>query len=139
MLQRKGSQWELYPHKVKYIQHEKENEQWALPNKQWWEAFADKWDHTEIIKFTEVDVTEEMQKRFAEVRNMPEDFHHIYSAYVETGEIIEEVPENHPFKLIVLKKENEEQGQINTELNLEVMEQGQRITNTQLQSLGGNQ
>jgi len=139
MLQRKGSQWELYPHKVKYIQHGKEREQWALPDKQWWKDFSDKWDHTEIIEFVDIEVTEEMQKRFEEIRNMPEDFHHIYFTYVETGEIIDEVPENHPFNLIVLKKENEEQGQINTELNLEVMEQGQRITNTQLQSLGGNQ
>jgi hypothetical protein len=107
MLARKGSRWELYPHKVKYTQHNEEHEQWALPNKEWWTAFADKWEHTEIIGFTEVELSEEQLKRFEEVSNMPEDFSDIYVEYILNGTFPNEFPNTHPFMVIKANKNNE--------------------------------
>ena len=107
MLQRNGSQWRLYPHKVRYIQHGEEIEQWALPNKEWWTDFAEKWDHTEIIEFTEIELTEEQITRFEEIKYMPEDFMEAYIDYVLNGEFPNEFPKNHPFMLLKAQKENE--------------------------------
>ena len=65
MLIKKGDRFELYPYRVRYIQHGQEHEQWALPSKQWWEDFASQWGHTEIIEFTEVELNEEQLERLA--------------------------------------------------------------------------
>ena len=109
MLQRNGSQWRLYPHKVRYIQHGEEIEQWALPDKKWWTDFADKWEHTEIIEFIDVDVTDDMLERYEEIKSMPEDFMEMYAEYVLTGDTSDGIKlhAGHPFQNIRLKNENE--------------------------------
>ena len=109
MITRKGKQWFLYPHKVKYTQHSEEIEQYALPNKQWWIDFADKWGHTEIIEFTEIDLSDEQLTRYEEVKDMPEDFSELYENYILTGDTSNgfELRTNHPFNIIRLRKENE--------------------------------
>lgn len=109
MLIRKGSQWQLYPHKVNYTQHGIKIEQWALPNKQWWVDFANKWNHTKVIEFTEVDLTEEQIARFEEIKDMPEDFMNMYTEYIITGDTSDEIelPTNHPFNIVRLKNEKE--------------------------------
>ena len=109
MIVRKGKQWHMYPHEVKYTQHGEQYEQWALPNKQWWINFAEQWEHTEIIEFTEVDLTEEQLARFEEIKDMPEDFSELYENYILTGDTSNdfELRTNHPFNIIRLRKENE--------------------------------
>ena len=108
MLIRKGRQWQLYPHKVKYTQHGEEIEQYALPNKEWWKGFAEQWGHTEIIEFTEAELSDEQLTRYEEVKDMPEDFSELYENYILTGDTSDEIelPTNHPFNIIRLRKEN---------------------------------
>lgn len=111
MLQRKGNQYELYPFKVKYLNYEEPTEQWALPNKDWWAAFSEKWSHLTELEFEEIPVTEDMQKRYEEIKDMPEDFTDIYTEYALTGNMSEdrELPINHSFSILRMKKESENQ------------------------------
>ena len=108
MLVKKGNHFELYPHKVKYTQHGKEIEQWALPNKEWWIDFADKWQHTTIIEFKEMELTEEQLVRFEDVKaGIPESY---ASACVDY--ILDDVcPEGitHPLRQLEIKKQQDEQ------------------------------
>ena len=92
MLIKRGNRFELYPHKVKYNQHGKEIEQWALPNKEWWTDFAEKWEHTEIIEFTEVELTEEQMARFEQISfGLPEAFSSVCTDYILDGKFPEGV------------------------------------------------
>ncbi len=106
MLIKDGDCFRLYPWKVRYRQHGQEIEQWALPSKEWWTDFADRWEHTEILEFIEVELTEEQLARFEEIKDMPEDFMEMYIEYILTGNISNEVelPTNHPFQIIKLRK-----------------------------------
>ena len=105
MLIKKGNRFELYPHKVRYNQHGKEHEQWALPNKEWWVDFADKWEHTEIIEFAEVELTEEQLSRFEQVKiGIPEAFTTACEDYILEGKFPEGI--SHP--LIKLQLANKD-------------------------------
>ena len=108
MLIRTGNRFELYPHKVKYTQNGETIEQWALPSKQWFVDFAEKWEHTEIIEFTKVKLTEEQVERFEEIKNMESGFESQYSDYILTGDTELEIPNTHPFNLLIMKKENKQ-------------------------------
>lgn len=134
MLKRKGRRWELYPHRVKGIRFGEDFDQWALPDKEWWEDTAEMHDHLGIDEFEEVEVTEGMQGRFEEIKNMPDDFHTLYIEYVMTGDISEEVemPKGHPFNIIRLQNQDKSQGQDITDGKLEAMEQGQKIADIEL-------
>ena len=91
MLIKKGNRFELYPHKVKYIQRGEEYEQWALPNKEWWTDFADRWEHTEIIEFVEVELTEEQQARYEQIKyDIPEAFREACIEYILDGKFPDE-------------------------------------------------
>ena len=108
MLIKKGNHFELYPHKVKYTQHGKEIEQWALPNKQWWVDFAEKWEHTEIIEFTEITLTDEQLSRFEDVKTgIPESFASACVDYILEGVFPEGI--THPLRQLEIKKQQEEQ------------------------------
>lgn len=106
MLQRKSNQWLLYPLKVRYQQHGEEIEQWALPDKQWWLDFAERWDHTEIIEFIEVEINMKQRARYVEIMSMPEDFLNVYIDYVLHGVFPLEFPKDHPFMLLKTQKES---------------------------------
>lgn len=108
MLSRKDNQFELCPYKVRYTQHGEEIEQWALPNKEWWIDFEQRWEHTEIIEFTELELSDEQLARFEEIKYMPEDFTHIYEEYVLSGGTSNDVkiPTHHPFQTIRLQAAN---------------------------------
>ena len=108
MLIKKGNRFELYPHKVKYTQRGKEIEQWALPNKEWWVEFAEKWEHTEIIEFKELELTEAQLRRFEKIKHESESFKNDYINYILNGVFPEELPKTHPLYLLKLEKENEE-------------------------------
>jgi len=142
MLIRKSRKWQLYPHKVKYVQHGEELEQYALPNKQWWIDFADKWEHTEIIEFTEVELTEEQQTRVTEIEELPmsEAFRGICIDYILNGVFPEGI--NHPLRDLQIQKENQEQGIDLSEREIQEIIQGQEISDLDIRILmletGGN-
>src|SRR5699024_1057276 len=79
---------------------------WALPNKDWWTNTADKHEHITVHEFIEVEVTEDMRKRYEEIKDMPEDFFDIYVEYILTGDTSDDVelPINHPFNIVRLRK-----------------------------------
>ncbi len=126
MLIKKGNRFELYPHKVRYMQHGKEIEQWALPNKEWWIDFAEKWEHTEIIEFTEIELTEEQAKRAEEIENirLDEGFREMCIEYILDG--VFPVGIEHPLRQLQIKKEQTEQDTylVDQDFRLSLVEMG---------------
>lgn len=110
MLNRKWNQWQIYLFKVKGIRHGESFEQWAIPNKQWWIDFENKWDHTNVTGFEEIELTEEQIARYEEIKDMPEDFFDMYVGYILTSNTSDDVdlPTNHPFQILRMKKKNDE-------------------------------
>lgn len=95
----KNNRWNVSTEKVRYIQHGEEIEQYVgVEGKQWWIDFEEKWDHTEILEFIPVGLTEEQQIRFDEIiqLNIKEGHSAELSNYVENGEFPEGI--NHPLK-----------------------------------------
>lgn len=62
-------EYEIYPQKVTYKQRGKVIEQYALPHKGWWVETCNKHDHLELIKFTPIEITKDMQERFESIKN----------------------------------------------------------------------
>ena len=108
MLKKVGSGFELYPYKVKYTQRGEEIEQWALPSTEWWDDFASKWNHTEIVQFTEITITPEQQARFDEINELgiSEGFEDVLVDYILNGFFPEDI--KHPLRDLQIKKEKEE-------------------------------
>lgn len=111
MLYRYGNKWALAPHKINYTERGKEYER-RIGDKQWWLDFERRWDFMTINEITDIEHTEEQKRRLKEVEYFPEDFGHIYSEYVEYGTFgeINELPKDHPFRIIYLENESIEQG-----------------------------
>lgn len=126
MLIKKGSKLKLYPWKVKYTQHGKEIEQWALPSKQWWTDFEQKWEHTELIEFVEVELTEEQAKRAEEIENLriDEGFREMCIEYILDGVFPTGV--EHPLRQLQIKTEQTEQDTylIDQDFRLSLVEMG---------------
>ena len=136
MLVRKNSEWVLYPNRVTYKERGEEKEDWALPSREWWETTCEKHDHLELIGFEEIELTDEQLNRFDEIRDMPNDFVNVYIEYVRTGVFLnEDLPKRHPFITIFLQKENEKQGQMLIDAELENISQGQELTDLDLRLL----
>ncbi|MDC3412515.1 hypothetical protein [Terrihalobacillus insolitus] len=112
MLLRKDGEWSLYPHEVTYTQNGIEQKQWALPSKKWWEDFTSKWDHTNIVGFQEIALTEEQLARFEEIKAMPDDFQDAYTEYILNGNFVEDFPKEHPFYSLRLENENKQLKQL---------------------------
>ena len=107
MFIRQEGKWFLHTQKVKYTQRGKEYVRWATPSKEWWEDFANKWEHTTIVNFEDVILTDEQLERFEEIKNMPEDFPNVYEKYVLDGVFnTEELPSTHPFQMLRINKNN---------------------------------
>ena len=104
MLIKNGNQFELYPHKVKYIQHGEEKEDWALPSKEWWENFAQEWAHTDIVEFEEITLTQEQLNRLEEVNQLDISEGHldIVVNYVLNGIFPDN--QNHPLETLEIKQ-----------------------------------
>src|SRR5699024_3065072 len=96
-----------------------------------------KHDHIKISEFEEIEVTDDMRKRFEEIKNMPEDFGSVYTEYVLIDDTSDDIslPTNHPFNIVRLKEENEVQGQKLTDTELENILLGQRLTDMELMIL----
>lgn len=132
--------------KVVYKQHGEELETYTN-DKQWWEAFARKWSHTEIIRFEDASFTEEQHQRLKEVEHIDEAFSHFAEEYALNGLFPDQLPEdervvNHPLKELQLQKENEMIGQNQTSsdiknivLEMDVANLGQQFTDMELRLL----
>ena len=142
MLIKDGDCFRLYPWKVRYRQHGQEIEQWALPNKEWWTDFADRWEHTEILEFIEVELTEEQLARVTEIEELPmsEGFRGICIDYIVDGVFPEGI--NHPLRNLQVQKENQEQGIELSEREIQEIIQGQQLSGLEIRiltlELGGN-
>jgi len=106
VLIKKDNGLELYPWMVRYRQHEQEIEQWAIPNKQWWIDFAEKWENTEIIEFVEMNLTGEQLARAREIEQLIIDEGHrdICIDYILDGVFPEGI--NHPLRNLQLQRES---------------------------------
>ena len=78
-------EYEIYPQKVTYKKRGKVIEQYALPNKGWWVETCNKHDHLEFIKFTPIEITQDMQKRFESIKNF--DRYDLAVKYIEGEEL----------------------------------------------------
>ena len=107
MLIADGGYLKLYPWRVKYTQYGDIIEQWALPNKEWWTDFAAKWEHTEIIEFVEVELTEAQLERAEEIEDMPldEGYRSMAIDYILHGVFPEGV--SHPLRGLQVEKEQQ--------------------------------
>ena len=137
MLRRIGGSFDLYPHKVRYMQHGQEYEQWALPDREWWTEFAEKWDHTEIIEFVEVELSEDQEARLDEINqlNIPEEFRSICIEYVLNGKFPHGY--NHPLRQIEIKKIEEQQGQEISQREINEIVQERQISDLEIRLLMG--
>ena len=81
-------EYEIYPQKVTYKQRGKVIEQYALPNKSWWVETCNNHDHLELIKFTPIEITEDMQERFESIKNF--DRYDLAVKYIEGEELTKE-------------------------------------------------
>ena len=81
----KEYQYEIYPQKVTYKQRDKIIEQYALPNKGWWVETCNKHNHLELIKFTPIEITQDMQERFESIKNF--DAYNLAVEYIEGKEL----------------------------------------------------
>ena len=84
----KEYEYEIYPQKVRYKQRGKVIEQYALPHKGWWVETCNKHDHLELIKFTPIEITEDMQERFESIKNF--DRYDLAVKYIEGEELTKE-------------------------------------------------
>lgn len=92
--------------KVKYIRDGEESEQFvSSEGKQWWLDFAEKWDHTKIIEFVDVEYTDEQLSRFEEIESLDAN-EEILNNYVIEG--VFPIETDHPLRNLQLQKENEE-------------------------------
>jgi len=85
-------------------------------NPAWWQDMEEKVEHLTIISIDKIVVTEEQKARYANVKNMPEDFGDIYSQYVEFGTIADHAHllVSHPFvKLVTTLTERKNYEEIN--------------------------
>ena len=114
MLIKVENEFKLYPWKVKYNQHGKEHEQWATPSKEWWMDFAEKWEHTEIIKFTKIELTEEQLYRYEQIKDfIPDGFTDLCTEYILNGSFPEEIA-GPLLKLQILIRNQERKEDIDT-------------------------
>lgn len=100
----KDGRWNLNPYLVKYNQHGENLEKYT-EDKEWWLDFEEKWDHTEVLEFVDVEYTTEQKERFKQIEHLPEDFGKTYSDYVKDGSFNDDMPSQHPFNLIRMKYE----------------------------------
>lgn len=124
MLQTVNGELNFPLHKVVYKQHGKEYSAYTN-DKKWWEDFAEKWKHTEIVEFTTPEFTDEQHRRLEEVKDLDEAYAHFAERYALQGlfpdelEDKEERVSNHPLKELQLEKRSTSLGQQNTALEIE--------------------
>ena len=135
------NQWQLNTHKITYTQHNQSKLVSYTHDLQRWEDFVEKWSHTAIDSIEELQFTPEQLTRLERIKYLPEDFGHIYSYYVETGEIHEDASNllpSHPFHVIALKhKEVLDLQNKSTDLELEMSRNSAELFETMVMFMGG--
>lgn len=139
MIYRKGGRWALCPYVVTYRESGKEKEK-HINDKSWWELTAEKHEHLEIIKFEDAEYSDKEKQRMKEAERVPAEFRSVAENYVKHGKFPnqledEEQREDHPLRTLQLIKENQEQGQSLTDTELESMSHGQELTELDLRIL----
>jgi hypothetical protein len=118
----------LYPYKVRYKDTisfgDNIQENWALPDKQWWIDTAAKHDEITIVEFVDVEITKEMQERFNAVKDsIVEGFR--FDEYILNGEFpkgIIRIPESirpqiqEKQQLLMLEEDKEKRKEIREEI-----------------------
>ena len=122
--------WHLCNEKVRYIQHGEELIQYVMSEgHDWWIDFEEKWEHTEIIEFIEVEPTQEQLGRYNEILelNISEGFSGGLSEYVEFGVFPEGF--NHVLRPIQIVNQQDEQDDylVDSDFRLSLMEMGLNI------------
>ena len=134
-------QWQLNTHKITYTQHGESNLTSYTHDLTWWEKFVEKWSHTIIDQVEELTFTPEQLARLNHIKHLPQDFGHIYSRYIETGEVHEDANKllpSHPFHVIALKhKEVADLQNKNTNLELEMSRNSAELFETMVMFMGG--
>ena len=106
MLYKEGEELKMATKKVKYTQRGEEIEQFVgVEGQQWWNDFAEKWEHTSIIGFEDAEYTAEQLRRFEEIKGL-DLADNIATEYVVDGFV------NKGLEILVLQKENENLKQI---------------------------
>lgn len=88
LLYYKDNQWNICTEKIIYVQYGENVEQYVgAEGRGWWVDFAEKWEHTEIVEFVEVVVTEEQVQRLEDVnqRNVGDGYSETLGEYVING------------------------------------------------------
>lgn len=103
MLYKTKDGWKLAEHTVIYSKDNKQHEKTVgEEGKEWWITFAEKWDNTEIVEFTDLHYTEEQLARLQDIQSISEGYMESCEEYVINGVI----PDNiEPFKIMRLEKE----------------------------------
>lgn len=119
--------WHLCNEKVKYIQHGEVIIQYVMSEgHDWWLDFEEKWEHTEIIEFIEVEPTQEQISRYNEVLqlNIPEGYGGELSCYVEFGIFPDGF--KHVLRPIQILKQQDEQDEylVDNDFRLSLIEMG---------------
>lgn len=139
MLYIKNGEWALSPFKVKYKQHGEALEQFTH-DKQWWNDFAAKWEHSEILEFEDVSYSEEQKARLEEVQGIGEGFEYYAARYVLDGTFPDQLEGeerllDHPLQLVQRRVEDQSLGQAITQSELEGMMQGQKQSDLEIRVL----
>lgn len=94
--------WQLAKFSIRMLDNGEERTVKVI-NPAWWQDMAEKLEHLTIISVDKITATEEQKARYANVKDMPEDFGDIYSQYVEFGTIADHAHllVSHPFVRLV--------------------------------------
>lgn len=107
--------WQLAKFSIRMLDNGEERTV-KVVNPAWWQDIAEKVEHLTIISVDKITATEEQKARYANVKDMPEDFDNIYSQYVEFGTIADHAHllVSHPFvKLVTSLTERKNFDEIN--------------------------
>ena len=132
MLYWKEGKLNLSPYKVNYTQHGKQEVAYT-DDKKWWEDFAEKWEHTTIQSFEDMEYTPGELQRYEEIKYMPEGHAEACKTYVKSGDFPEGI--NHALRHIQLQKENERLGIELSEREISEIVQGTQISELEIKLL----
>ena len=120
MIIKKNNELRLSEQKVKYIQHGVEIEQIVGEEGiQWWNDFAEKWEHTNIVEFINIEYTAEQLGRFEEIKEL-DIADNIANDYVMDGVVSDGVVSD-GLGLFILKKENKDLKKLLADLTEEIL------------------
>lgn len=127
LVQKKGKEWELFTHKVTFIDQNTENEVYTS-DIGWYEKFAEIHSRFSLLKVTEVTYTQDQLDRLEEVKELNLADRTI-SDYVINGIAGEGL------EILTLQKDNKQLGLELSEREIQEISQGQQISDLEIQIL----